>query len=53
MHPQEQGAFTSVFAACTPRDNPQISRKLYICGRCHAGVEEIVTVKETLTGEAM
>jgi NAD(P)-dependent dehydrogenase (short-subunit alcohol dehydrogenase family) len=31
MHPQEQGAFTSVFAACTPRDNPQISHGAYIC----------------------
>jgi NAD(P)-dependent dehydrogenase (short-subunit alcohol dehydrogenase family) len=31
MYPQEQGAFTSVFAACTPRDNPQISHGAYIC----------------------
>ena len=31
MYPQEQGAFTSVFAVCTPRDNPQISHGVYIC----------------------
>jgi len=31
MYPQEQGAFTSVFAACTARDNPQISHGAYIC----------------------
>jgi len=31
MYPQEQGAFTSVFAACTPRDNPEISHGVYIC----------------------
>jgi len=30
-----------------------IRKKLYIRGCSHAGVEEIVTVKETLTGEAM
>jgi hypothetical protein len=31
MYPQEQGAFTSVFAACTQRDNPEISHGVYIC----------------------
>ena len=31
MYPQEQGAFTSVFAACTSRDNPHISHGAYIC----------------------
>jgi hypothetical protein len=31
MYPQEEGAFTSVFAACTPRDNPEISHGAYIC----------------------
>jgi hypothetical protein len=30
MHPQERGAFTSVFAACAPRDNPHISHGAYI-----------------------
>ena len=30
MYPQEQGAFTLVFAACTPRDNPHISHGAYI-----------------------
>jgi len=31
LHPQEQGAFTSVFAACAPRDSPEISHGAYIC----------------------
>ncbi|KAK7462440.1 hypothetical protein VKT23_008039 [Stygiomarasmius scandens] len=31
MHPQERGAFTTVFAACAPRDNPHISHGAYIC----------------------
>jgi hypothetical protein len=31
MYPQEEGAFTSVFAACTARDNPEISHGVYIC----------------------
>ena len=31
MYPQEEGAFTSVFAACTSRDNPEISHGVYIC----------------------
>jgi hypothetical protein len=31
MYPQEQGAFTSVFAACAPCDNPHISHGVYIC----------------------
>jgi len=31
MYPQEEGAFTSVFAACTSRDNPEISHGAYIC----------------------
>ena len=31
MHPQEEGAFTSVFAACISRDNPEISHGAYIC----------------------
>ena len=31
MYPQEQGAFTLVFAACTARDNPQIFHGVYIC----------------------
>ncbi|KAF8802140.1 NAD(P)-binding protein [Phlegmacium glaucopus] len=30
MHPQEQGAFTSVFAAAAPPDNPHISHGVYI-----------------------
>ncbi|KAF8972569.1 hypothetical protein BDZ97DRAFT_1649675 [Flammula alnicola] len=30
MYPQERGAFTSVFAACAPRDNPEISHGAYI-----------------------
>ncbi|KAF8076823.1 hypothetical protein FPV67DRAFT_434598 [Lyophyllum atratum] len=30
MYPQEQGAFTSVFAACAPRDNAEISHGTYI-----------------------
>jgi len=30
MHPQDMGAFTSVFAACAPRDNPEISHGAYI-----------------------
>lgn len=30
MYPQEQGAFTSVFAACAPRENPEISHGAYI-----------------------
>lgn len=31
MYPQEEGAFTSVFAACASRDNPEISHGVYIC----------------------
>ena len=31
MYPQEEGAFTSVFAACTSRGNPEISHGAYIC----------------------
>lgn len=31
MYPQEEGAFTSVFAACTSRDGPEISHGAYIC----------------------
>jgi hypothetical protein len=31
MHPQEQGAFTTVYAACSPRDNPHIFNGSYIC----------------------
>ena len=31
MYSQEEGAFTSVFAACTSRDNPEISHGAYIC----------------------
>lgn len=30
MYPQEMGAFTAVFAACAPRDNPEISHGAYI-----------------------
>ncbi|KAF5319733.1 hypothetical protein D9619_008827 [Psilocybe cf. subviscida] len=30
MYPQEMGAFTTVFAACAPRDNPEISHGAYI-----------------------
>lgn len=30
MHPQERGAFTSVFAACAPRDDPNIDHGAYI-----------------------
>ncbi|KAK0193500.1 hypothetical protein F5146DRAFT_1030947 [Armillaria mellea] len=30
MHPQTTGAYTSVFAACAPRDNPEISHGAYI-----------------------
>lgn len=30
MYPQEQGAFTTVFAACTPKDNPEISHGGYV-----------------------
>jgi len=30
MYPQELGAHTSVFAACTPRDNPNIFHGAYI-----------------------
>ncbi|KAK0204515.1 hypothetical protein DFS33DRAFT_1258689 [Desarmillaria ectypa] len=30
MHPQTRGAYTSVFAACAPRDNPEISHGAYI-----------------------
>ncbi|KAG7444866.1 NAD(P)-binding protein [Guyanagaster necrorhizus] len=30
MHPQTLGAYTSVFAACAPRDNPEISQGAYI-----------------------
>ncbi|KIJ27862.1 hypothetical protein M422DRAFT_37600 [Sphaerobolus stellatus SS14] len=30
MYPQEQGAFTSVFAGAAPRDNPEISHGAYI-----------------------
>jgi len=30
MYPQEKGAFTSVFAACAPQDNPHISQGAYI-----------------------
>lgn len=30
MYPQEQGAFTTVFAACAPRDNPEIAHGAYI-----------------------
>ncbi|KAJ8508200.1 hypothetical protein ONZ45_g9512 [Pleurotus djamor] len=30
MHPQEQGAFTTVFAACTPRDDVNIEHGAYI-----------------------
>ncbi|KAK0470104.1 NAD-P-binding protein [Desarmillaria tabescens] len=30
MHPQTTGAYTSVFAACAPRDNPEISQGAYI-----------------------
>lgn len=30
MHPATTGAYTSVFAACAPRDNPQISQGAYI-----------------------
>ncbi|KAF5363160.1 hypothetical protein D9758_008347 [Tetrapyrgos nigripes] len=32
MYPQEQGAFTTVFAACAPRDDPHIAAPgTYIC----------------------
>ncbi|KAG7444862.1 uncharacterized protein BT62DRAFT_1028892 [Guyanagaster necrorhizus] len=30
LHPQTRGAYTSVFAACMPRDNPNISHGAYI-----------------------
>ncbi|PBK58373.1 hypothetical protein ARMSODRAFT_1028313 [Armillaria solidipes] len=30
MHPQTTGAYTSVFAACAPRDNPEIFQGAYI-----------------------
>lgn len=30
LHPQEGGAFTSVFAACSPRDTPEITHGSYI-----------------------
>ncbi|KAK0204517.1 NAD-P-binding protein [Desarmillaria ectypa] len=30
MHPQTTGAYTSVFAACAPRDSPEISQGAYI-----------------------
>ncbi|KAK0218393.1 NAD-P-binding protein [Armillaria nabsnona] len=30
MHPPTTGAYTSVFAACAPRDDPQISQGAYI-----------------------
>lgn len=30
MHPQEQGAFTSVFAGCAQRDDPNIFHGVYI-----------------------
>ncbi len=30
MYPQDQGAFTTVFAACAPKDNPEISHGGYI-----------------------
>jgi len=30
MFPQDMGAFTTVFAACAPRDNPEISHGAYI-----------------------
>ncbi|KAF4612789.1 hypothetical protein D9613_011740 [Agrocybe pediades] len=30
MYPQEMGAYTAVFAACAPRDNPEISHGAYI-----------------------
>ncbi|PPQ93008.1 hypothetical protein CVT25_000209 [Psilocybe cyanescens] len=30
MFPQEMGAYTAVFAACAPRDNPEISHGAYI-----------------------
>ncbi|KAF8169947.1 hypothetical protein BJ912DRAFT_1025486 [Pholiota molesta] len=30
MYPQEQGAFTTVFAACAPRDNSEIAHGAYI-----------------------
>jgi len=30
MYPQDQGAFTTVFAACAPHDNPEISHGAYI-----------------------
>ncbi len=30
MHPQTTGAYTSVFAACAPRDDPEIFQGAYI-----------------------
>ncbi|KAF9552349.1 NAD(P)-binding protein [Agrocybe pediades] len=30
MYPQEMGAYTAVFAACAPRNNPEISHGAYI-----------------------
>ncbi|KAF4586967.1 hypothetical protein EYR40_010985 [Pleurotus pulmonarius] len=30
MHPQEQGAFTSVFAGCAPKDDPNIFHGVYL-----------------------
>ncbi|KAJ3565268.1 hypothetical protein NP233_g7737 [Leucocoprinus birnbaumii] len=30
MHPQERGAFTSVFAGCAPRDDPNIHHGVYL-----------------------
>ncbi|KAE9399758.1 NAD(P)-binding protein [Gymnopus androsaceus JB14] len=31
MHPQTMGAYTSVFAACSPKDNPHVFHGAYIC----------------------
>ncbi len=30
MHPQTTGAYTSVFAGCAPRDDPEIFQGAYI-----------------------
>jgi len=46
MYPQEQGAFTSVFAACAPRDNPEISHGVYMFPPNVAHTQDAVAVDE-------
>ncbi|KJA21872.1 hypothetical protein HYPSUDRAFT_165039 [Hypholoma sublateritium FD-334 SS-4] len=46
MYPQDQGAFTTIFAACAPRDNPEISHGGYIIPPNVAGIQASIALDE-------